>query len=145
MAEIHYYTSNKLVFSDKKGTLCLDEDDILCVEQTSGGKSCIRLVGDEKVELCLNIHQFLSIVYRQMPECPCKIAPVGDYCVINMKHLYFVQPNKSLIVVKDPRTKTEHQLEGAAYILSKIKQEVDASVSEKHLRFNRDFFFSCGK
>lgn len=103
-------------------------EDIVYVE-ADGNYSHLVLTGGEDVMLTLQIGKLAELIEQQLCSSASPLAKIGRSLIVNISCIYYINPQKQQIILRDRKSCTSHTLSAPINALRGLKEIFDAKLT----------------
>lgn len=119
-----------LIISNTVEVVRLAPDDVVCIE-ADGNYSTLHIAGEEERTVLFQLGQLERMMSEQLGEKAAVFIRIGRGLIINRNYIYYINPNRSLLVMRDPMGHRYSMTKASHESLKKLKELVEVDMERK--------------
>lgn len=118
-----------LIISNTAELVRLAPEDLVCIE-ADGNYSILHIAGEEERTVLFQLGQLERMMSEQLAEKAAAFIRIGRGLIINRNYIYYINPNRSLLVMRDPMGHRYDMSKASHESLKKLKELVEGGMGK---------------
>lgn len=117
----------EIIISNSQCLYRVMAEDIVYIE-ADGNYSHLVLTGGEDVMLTVQIGKLAELIEAQLCSCVSPLAKLGRSLIVNMQYIYYINPQKQQIILRDCQGHTTKELSAPVAALRGLKEAFEKAI-----------------